>query len=289
MEPNLPDTAIVWGLRILYAGGILIVGLWLAFFVSRFVRKEVIKHPRIDRTLGTFLALIIRYAIIVFVIVAVLQKFGVETTSLVAVLGAGALAIGLALQGTLGNVASGIMIAFMRPYRIGDFVEINGKEGRVVDLDMFFTELEAPDARRIWVPNGQAMGNPITNYTQRGRRRCIITIGIGYDDDIDEAFRVMNELMTGDARALAEPPAWFGVDSLGDFAVNVTGRVWVKTEDHRVYKADMLKAIKEAFDREGIEMPYPHAVELSKGELAPRTPPVKPPPARNGDEGDSPR
>lgn len=283
MDPNLPDAALVWGLRVLYAAGILIVGLWAAFFVSRFVRREVIKHPRVDRTLGTFVALMIRYAIIIFVIVAVLQKFGVETTSLVAVLGAGALAIGLALQGTLGNVASGIMIAFMRPYRLGDFVQINGQEGRVVDIDLFFTELRAQDARRIFVPNGQAMGNPIINYTEKGRRRVMINVGIGYEDDIDEAFRVMAEIMTGDRRALAEPEPWFGVTALGDFSVSVEGRVWVKTEDHRRYKADMLKAVKEAFDREGIEMPYPHSVEISKGEITLRTPPVKPPPNARGE------
>ena len=274
----MPDAAIVWGLRVLYAAAILGIGLWLAFFVSKIVRRQAIKHPRIDTTLGTFLSLVIRYAIIVFVIIAVLQKFGVQTASLVAVLGAGALAVGLALQGTLGNFASGIIIAFMRPYHIGDFVEVNGKEGKVTDLDLFFTVIETLDDRRVLVPNGQAVSNPIINFTTMGRRRCVIIFGVGYEDDLDQVLAVAKAVMTGDGRAMSDPPPWFGVDGLGDFAVNVSGRVWIKTDDYLDYRADMLKAVKEAFDREGIEMPYPHAVEMSKGEIPLRTPPVKPPP-----------
>lgn len=276
MSPELADTAWIWLLRALYAAVLLGIGLWFAFYISGVARRQAIKHPRIDTTLGTFLALIVRYAIIVVVVIAVLQMFGVQTTSLVALMGAGALAIGLALQGTLGNVASGIMIAFMRPYHIGDFVEINGKEGKVIDLDLFFTTLRSTDERTVKVPNGQAMSNPIVNFTEVGRRRCIITVGIGYEDDIDLAMSVMKTIMTSDRRAMAEPPAWFGVDELAESSVNIAGRAWVATDDHRAYKADMLKAIKEAFDREGIEIPYPHAVEMSKGEIERRDPPIKP-------------
>lgn len=219
-----------------------------------------------------------RYALIILVLIIVLQQFGVQTTSLVALLGASALAIGLALQGTLANVASGIMIAIIRPYHIGDFVEINGKEGIVTALDLFFTRLRSPDERVILVPNGQVTGTPIVNHTQKGRRRCILSIGIGYEDDIDQALGVMRQIMTGDKRALADPPAWFGVKELGDFAVVVEGRVWIPTDVHRVYKSEMTKLIKEAFDRESIDMPYPHSVEISKGEIALRIPPIKPPP-----------
>lgn len=271
-----PEELIAWTARLGSAALILIIGLWLAFFISKYVRKKAAAHPRIDATLAGFLTMMIRYALIILVLIVVLQQFGVQTTSLVAVLGASALAIGLALQGTLTNVASGIMIAIMRPYHIGDFVEINGKEGTVIDLDLFFTELRSPDERTILVPNGQAAANNIVNHTQKGRRRCIITIGIGYDDDIDRALEIMSEIMTGDERAIAEPPAWFGVQSLGDSAVNIEGRVWVPSEKHRIYKSEMTKAIKEAFDREGIEIPYPHAVEISKGEIARREPPIKP-------------
>lgn len=273
------EELIAWVARIGSAAVILLLGLWFAFFVSKLVRQKAIENPRIDTTLGSFLSLMIRYAIIILVLIVVLQQFGVQTTSLVAVLGASALAIGLALQGTLTNVASGIMIAFIRPYHIGDFVEINGREGVVTDLDLFFTRLRSPDETVVLVPNGQAAANPIVNHTQQGRRRCIIRVGIGYDDDIDQALGVIRDLMTGDPRALADPPGWFGVKELGDFAVTIEGRVWIRTDQNRVFKSDLTKAIKEAFDREGIDMPYPHNVELSKGEIARRDPPIKPPPA----------
>ena len=276
MNLDIPDVALVWGLKILYAAAVLIGGVWLAYFISRFVRRQAAAHPRIDTTLGAFLSRMVRYALIVVVIIVVLQMFGVQTASLVAILGASALAVGLALQGTLGNVASGIMIALMRPYHIGDFVEVNGKEGLVTDLDLFFTEIETLDDRRVLVPNGQAVSNPITNFTTKGRRRCVIVFGVGYEDDLDQVIAILRDTMTRDPRALAEPAPWFGVDSLGDFAVNVSARVWIKTNDYLGYRADMIKAVKEAFDREGVEMPYPHAVEMSKGEVPMRTPPIKP-------------
>jgi small conductance mechanosensitive channel len=269
------EELIAWAARIGSAALILVVGLWLAFFISKFVRKKAAAHPRIDATLASFLTMMIRYALIILVLIIVLQQFGVQTTSLVAVLGASALAIGLALQGTLTNVASGIMIAIIRPYHIGDFVEINGQAGTVIDLDLFFTRLRSPEERIILVPNGQAAGNAIINHTQKGRRRCIVTLGIGYEDDIDQALGIMEELMAGDPRAIAEPPPWFGVHDLGDSSVNIEGRVWVPSDKHRVYKSEMTKLIKEAFDREGIEIPYPHAVEISKGEVERRDPPIK--------------
>jgi small conductance mechanosensitive channel len=275
MDPDFFDQVAVWGLRVAYAAAILGVGLWIAVFLSRFVRKQAEKHPRIDSTLGAFFSRIVKYAIIIVVIIAVLQMFGVQTASLVAVLGAGALAIGLALQGTLGNVASGIIVAIMRPYHIGDYVEINGKEGQVVDLDLLFTELKF-QGRRVIIPNGQAISNPIINYTVSGRRRCIIQFGVGYEDDLDQVLSVLEDTMMSDSRALPDPAPWFGVMELGDFAITVSARVWVKANDHLDFRVDMIKAVKEAFDREGIDMPYPHSVEINKGEIQMRMPPIKP-------------
>ncbi|MBM0170223.1 mechanosensitive ion channel family protein [Altererythrobacter sp. C41] len=276
MDFDLTDLAIVWGARVLSAGLILAAGLWFAFFLSRVVRRQALNHPHIDSTLGTFLSLVIRYAVIALVLIVVLQQFGVQTTSLVAVLGAGALAIGLALQGTLGNVAAGIILALMRPYRIGEFVEINGQEGKVTNLDLLFTELETLDDRRIFIPNGQALANPIVNFTTMGRRRCIIVVGIGYEDDIDKAIEVLREVMGDDPRTLQDPPLWFGTESLGEFSVDISARAWIATDDYLQYRADMLHRIKEAFDAEGIEIPYPHSVEISKGEIELRMPPIKP-------------
>jgi small conductance mechanosensitive channel len=278
------EELITWIARIGSAALILVVGLWLAFFLSKLARKKALEHPRIDPTLGTFLSVMVRYALIILVIIIVLQQFGVQTTSLVAVLGASALAIGLALQGTLTNVASGIMLAIIRPYHIGDFVEINGRDGTVIDLDLFFTRLRSPDEQVILVPNGQVTANPIVNHTQKGRRRCVITIGIGYEDDIDQALQVMKDIMAGDPRAIDEPPPWFRLKDLGDYSVNIQGRAWVPAEQHGRYKSEMTKLIKEAFDREGIDMPYPHAVEMSKGEIERRAPPIKPAPGRENSQ-----
>jgi len=283
MNSAFYDLVLVWGLKVAYAAAVLGVGIWLAFFISRFARNQALKNPRIDTTLGAFLSRMVRYAIIIVVLIVVLQMFGVQTASLVAILGASALAVGLALQGTLGNVASGIMIALIRPYHIGDFVEIGGKDGLVTDLDLFFTEIETLDDRRILVPNGQAMSNPITNFTTKGRRRCVILFSVGYEDDLDQVIAVLRDTMAEDQRALSDPAPWFGVESLGDFAVNVSARVWISTKDYLNYRADMIKAVKEAFDRTGIEMPYPHAVEMSKGEIPLRAPPIKP--AGNSQEG----
>jgi len=276
MDFDYTNLAITWGARVLSAAVILAIGLWFAFFLSRAVKRQALRHPHLDTTLGTFFSLVIRYAIIALVLIVVLQQFGVQTTSLVAVLGAGALAIGLALQGTLGNVASGIILALMRPFRIDDFVEVNGQEGKVVNLDLLFTEIETLDDRRIFVPNGQVLTNPIVNFTTMGRRRCIIVFGIGYDDDIDKAIAVLREVMSDDPRTLQDPPLWFGADNLGEYSVDISARAWIAVDDYLQYRADMIHRVKEAFDAEGIDIPYPHAVEMSKGEIELRLPPMKP-------------
>jgi small conductance mechanosensitive channel len=267
VNANIPDVAVLWALHVLYAAVVLAAGLWFAFFASRFARHQAEKNPRIDTTLGAFLSRIIRYALIVVVLIVVLQMFGVQTASLVAILGASVLAIGLALQGTLSNVASGIMIALIRPYHIGDYVEINGKEGVVTDLNLFFTEMLTLDDRRVLVPNGQAVSNPIVNHTMGGRRCCVIQFGIGYGDEIDRAFAVLRNTMATEPRALKHPPPWFGVISLGDSAVILSARVWVSMSDYNDYRADMIKAVKQAFDQAGIEIPYPHSVQISKDEI----------------------
>lgn len=280
MSQNLTDLMLVWGVRIGSAAAVLIIGIWLAFFLSRFAKLQAEKNPRIDTTLGTFLARAIRYALVAIVLVVVLQMFGVQTASLVAILGASALAIGLALQGTLSSVASGIIVALLRPYHIGDYVDLNGREGTVIDLDLFFTTIRTSDNRRIMIPNGQAVSNPITNFYTDGNRCVALVFGIGYEDDIDKALATLKEVMLGDSRALTNPEAWFGVIKLGDFSVDITARVWVNKADGKNYRSEMLQKVKEAFDREGIDLPYPHTVEISKGEIELRTAPVKPAPQK---------
>ncbi len=276
MSTEFIDQAWFWGLRIAYAAAVLTAGVWFAFYISRLARTHAARNPRIDVTLAAFLARAVRYALIIVVLIIVLQMFGVQTASLVAIIGASALAIGLALQGTLTNVASGIIVALMRPYHIGDFVEINGREGRVVDLDLFFTQLETIDNRRVMVPNGQAIANPIVNHTVKGRRCCAIVFGIGYEDDIDAALGVLDAVMIKDSRALGDPAPTLRVTALGQSSVDIAARVWVRMADYGAYRADMLKQVKEAFDAAGIEIPYPHSVQISKGEIPLRQTPIKP-------------
>lgn len=251
-------------LQVVYAVVILAVGMWVSFAVSRVIRRQALKRERVDTTLGNFIADIVRYVLMAIVLIAVLQRFGVQTASLVAVLGAATLAIGLALQGTLSNVAGGVMIIFLRPYRIGDYVVIAGAEGIVEDVNIFFTTLRSLESSRILVPNREVWNTAMTNFSIQGRKRCVIVFSVGYEDDLDHVFEVLRRVMTDDPRAMAEPEPWFGVVQHADSAVNVSARVWTATADYWPYRTDMLKRVKQAFDRAGIDIPYPHSVEVSK-------------------------
>jgi small conductance mechanosensitive channel len=252
---ELSEETIGWIIRLISAAAILVIGIWLAFFVSRKVREKAVAHPRIDTTLGAFFSIVIRYAIVIVVLLVVLQQFGIQTTSLVAVLGASALAIGLALQGTLTNVASGIMIALMRPYQIGDYVELNGREGKVTDLDLFFTNLLTPDARNILIPNGQAVSNPIVNFTREGHRCCTISLRVFPGENVVRALNLIEATMTADPRMLPEPQPDFTVDGVDEYGIRLNGQVTVASDDHDLYRADMLKAVKIAFDEAGVAIP----------------------------------
>lgn len=252
------------GVNVLLALAILVVGYMVAGGIKKAVLRAVERNPRIDRTLAIFFASMVRYAILVVVFIAVLSRFGVETTSLVAAIGAAAFAVGLALQGTLGNVAAGVMLVFFRPYSLGDFVEVGGVSGTVADINLFTTELNTPDNKTIIVPNGQAWGNVITNYSVKPTRRVDITFGISYDDDINKAMEVIRAHYDADERVLKDPEFFLGVIAHNTSSVDIVTRAWVKTPDYWSVYFDAMKGIKEAFDANGIEIPYPHQVEVRK-------------------------
>lgn len=252
------------GVNVVLALGILIIGYMIAGGVKRAVLRMSSKNPRIDRTLATFFASMARYAILLVVFIAVLNRFGVETTSLVAAIGAAAFAVGLALQGTLGNVAAGVMLVFFRPYSLGDFVEVGGVSGTVADITLFTTELNTPDNKTIIVPNGQAWGNVITNFTVKPTRRVDITFGISYDDDINKAMDVIRAHYDADERVHKDPAFFLGVIAHNTSSVDIVTRAWVNTPDYWAVYFDAMKGIKEAFDANGIEIPYPHQVEVRK-------------------------
>lgn len=258
---------------------ILVVGLYTAGFISRRVRAWAVAHPRIDNTLAVFFSSIVRYVIIAVVVIAVLTRFGVETTSLVAALGAMTLAVGLALQGTLSNVAAGVMIVFFRPYRIGDFVDIAGTKGTVRDINLFLTELSTPDNKQIIVPNGGSWGNVITNFSKHETRRVDFTFSVDYDTDLELAREVIRQILEADARVHKEPAVLVEISGFADSSINFFAAAWVNTPDFWSVFWGTNRRIKLAFDAAGISIPFPHQVMVEKGTTAP----AKPSPARSRD------
>ncbi len=251
-------------LDVVKAAIFLIVGWFAAGAISRFVRRRISTSGKVDPTIGNFFASISKWLILIVVLIAVLQIFGFEATSLVAVLGAATLAIGLALQGTLSNVAAGIMLIVFRPYRLGQYVDVGGTAGTVKDLNIFFTELATPDNVQIIVPNGQAWGAVINNYSALPTRRVQIVFGIDYGDDADQAMAIILEVAAAHPMVHADPEPWVRVSNLGVSSVDLTMRVWCDNADFWEVKFALTKQIKEAFDAKGISIPYPHAVYIKK-------------------------
>ncbi len=243
---------------------VLIAGWIIAGLVSGGVRRKVNASQNIDRTIGNFAANVVKWVILLMVLIAVLGIFGIEATSLVAVLGAATLAIGLALQGTLSDLAAGFMLILFRPYKLGQYVDIGGTSGTVQDINLFVTELVTPDNVQIILPNGQAWGAVITNFSHHETRRVDLTFGIDYSDDADAAMQVIADLAAADARVFSDPAPWVRVTNLGESSVDLTARLWCNAADYWDIKFEMTKAVKEAFDRSGISIPYPHAVEIQK-------------------------
>lgn len=243
---------------------VLVVGWMAAGIIGGIVRRKVYANENIDNTMGNFAASIIRWVILLVTLVAILGLFGIEATSLVAMLGAATLAIGLALQGTLSDLAAGFMLILFRPYKLEQYVDIGGTAGTVKDINLFVTELVTPDNVQIIIPNGQAWGSVITNYSHHDTRRCDIMFGIDYGDSADKAMQIILDLAEVDERVLSDPAPWVRVTNLGDSSVDLTARLWCNAADYWELKFQMTKAVKEAFDAQGISIPYPHTVEIKK-------------------------
>ncbi|MGF1464375.1 MAG: mechanosensitive ion channel family protein [Maricaulaceae bacterium] len=252
-------------LSILGAIAILIVGFWIAGAVGRILQRQLSKVDRMDPSVAGFLASIGKYLLIVATLIAVLEQFGVQTTSLVAVLGAAGLAVGLALQGTLSNVAAGVMLLIFRPFKTGQFVDVGGYSGTVKQLTLFTTELDTPDNVRIIVPNGQIWGQAITNVSFHGTRRLDIPCGIGYGEDIDKAMAVYLDAAEADARVMADPAPQCFVDTLNASSVDIVLRVWCAATDYWALKWDLTKALKQRLDAAGVEIPFPQQVVTLSG------------------------
>ncbi|MEM7766140.1 MAG: mechanosensitive ion channel domain-containing protein [Pseudomonadota bacterium] len=258
------DLIISGALKVLGALLVIIIGLRIASWMGGLVRRVALTRDDIDDTLGNFFGSIVRWAITAAVLIAALQVFGVQATSFVAILGALTLAIGLSMQGALGNIASGIMIMVFRPYQLGDYVETAGVAGTVKDINLFQTVLATVDNVKIMVPNSQAIDGVIKNYSGYERRRVDVDFGIDYGDDIDTALAIVKRIVEADSRILVDPEPFVRVTNLGDSSVDITTRSWVIAADYWDVKFDTIKAVKQAFDREGISIPYPHTTLVQK-------------------------
>ncbi|MFN3232268.1 MAG: mechanosensitive ion channel family protein [Alphaproteobacteria bacterium] len=254
---ELVSLGIRYGLDVLGAIVLLAIGWMVAGFVRKRLRKRLVKSERIDDTVGPFVANVARYLVLIVVLVAVLAQFGVQTASIVAALGAAGIAIGLALQGTLSNIAAGMMLLFLRPLRIGDHVEVQDHEGIVDEIGVFTTILHTFDGVYRSIPNSEIWDHTITNYTRRGKRRVDVDIGISYGDSIADAAKVLHDILGKDERVLQDPEPQVIVNSLADSAVVLSARGWVETENYWGTLFDMRHAMKDGLDEAGISIPFP--------------------------------
>lgn len=256
-----------YGLKIVGAILIFIVGKMAAGWVQKSVKTWLQRSGKLDETLIGFFASFSRYVVLIITLLAVLSQFGVETTSLIAVFGAAGLAIGLALQGTLSNVAAGVMLLIFRPFQVGQFVETAGISGTVKSLTLFITELATPDNVQILVPNSQVWGAIVKNFSHHETRRVDLVMSIDYTDDIDKAIEVVKTLVKADERVSADPEPFVVVGNLGESSVDLTIRVWCQAGDYWPLKFDLTKRLKQKFDAERLTIPFPqHVVHMAKVE-----------------------
>ena len=253
----MTDVFVIYGLDVFGAIVILIVG-WMASGWGRMVvQKALAKTNKVDAMVQAYVSNSTKYAILVFTILAVLDQFGLETTSFIAVLGAAGLAIGLALQGTLSNLAAGVMILIFRPFKIGEFIEGAGQSGTVKSVSLFLTYLNTSDNVVIILPNAQLWNAAIKNYSLNKTRRLDLMFGIGYRDDIDQAIVVINKILAADDRCHNDPATVVVVGNLGESSVDIIVRTWCASSDYSELKWGLLKTIKQRFDAEKISIPYP--------------------------------
>ncbi len=254
--PILTEAASTYGVAALKALAIFIVGRWIAKLVSR-IANRVLAKSGMDSMLVKFLGNIVYALLLTFVIIATIGALGIQTASLVAVIGAAGLAIGLALQGSLANFAAGVLIILFRPYRLGDYVDVAGTEGWVEEVEVFTTVLRTPDKTKIIVPNGQVMSDKIINYTEMPARRMDLEVGIGYGDDIDKAREALLAGITKSEYVLSDPPPSVTVASLGDSSVNLAVRPWVDPKKYAPASHDVTERIKKSLDAAGVSIPFP--------------------------------
>ena len=254
--PTIKENALIYGVHFAKAIAIFIIGKFIVKLIAKGIGKAIDRSgtaPMVSK-----FATSIAYALMLtFVIIASISQLGVQTASLVAILGAAGLAVGLALQGSLSNFAAGVMTIIFRPYNVGDVVEVAGMTGQVEEVEIFTTTLRLPDKTKIIIPNGQALEGPITNYTEAGTRRMDLSVGIAYDANIQQARDVILKAISSSDYVLDSPAPSVGVTELADNSVNLTVRPWAKASNHPAATLELLELIKVALDDAGIGIPYP--------------------------------
>jgi len=245
-----------WGLRVAGALAVLIIGR-LACGAARKAVRRGLESRGVDASLVPFISNLVYFVLLAAVVIAVLGLFGIETTSLVAVLGTAGLAIGLALQGTLSNFSAGVMLLLFRPFHVGDYIEAAGAAGTVSEIGVFSTTLNTPDNVRIILPNSGIFGSTIKNYSANDTRRNDIVLGISYDDDISNAIAVVNAVLGKDSRVLSDPEPTVAVSELADSSVNLVVRPWCRKEDYWSLRFDLIRRFKEDLEQGGCSIPYP--------------------------------
>ncbi len=253
---SLPNLLSTYGLKVLMALLIVVLGRWLAIFIRETTRKALTKKG-LDQTVVNFSCSIAYVALLAFIVVAALGQLGVQTSSIVAILGASALAIGLALQGSLSNLSAGVILMVTRPFKIGDFIEAGGDSGVVELLDLLATTLKTVDNKRVIIPNAKLINNSIINYTAEDIRRIDLSVGVSYEADLEKVHSVLIDEVQKDKRVLENPTLFVGVLEMADSSVNLVIRPWVKTEDYWDAFFAINKSIKKRLDAEGIAIPFP--------------------------------
>ena len=246
----------VFGVKIVGAIVVFIIGRWVSKFIANLIRKLMDKRE-VDPTITKFVGNLTYFALLTFVVLAALGLVGIQTTSFIAVLGAAGLAIGLALQGSLANFAAGFLLILFRPFKVGDFIDAAGVAGTVETIQIFTTRLATPDNKTIIIPNSKLTGDNIVNFSTKGTRRADMVFGIGYEDDIDKARNIIIDVLSNDKRVLKDPPLQVAVSELADSSVNFVARAWVNAGDYWGVVFDTTETVKKRFDAEGVSIPFP--------------------------------
>lgn len=267
---KIPELVLSFGLNILLALALFFVGKWIAKRLVTVIGSLMTAHG-LDPTIGGFVSNIAFMVLMALIIIAALAQLGVPTASFIAIIGAAGLAIGLALQGSLSNFASGVLLVSFRPCKLGDYIEGAGVSGTVDKITVFSTTLITPDQRTIVVPNSSLLSGPIINYTTSPSRRLDLVIGVGYDSNIDQVKSLLRDIVESDSRVLEDKkPVQIGVLALADSAINFAVRPWVANEDYLSLKFDLHERIKEQLDAAGITIPYPQLqVNVDSSVVAP--------------------